>query len=99
MKTVLRATALAVVMSCSVGLADGGSGANSTPSLQDRGTALVGKFNPMNLDNIADAVYVIGVVVAYDKIQEYVLAPYVQKVPVLGKYLEKVRALVDIKNR
>lgn len=46
----------------------------------------------------ANAVAVLAIVVAYDKVHEYVLAPYLKQTPVVGSALEVVRNLLDIKS-
>jgi hypothetical protein len=49
----------------------------------------------LTLPNVA-AIILVGA--AYDKLQEYVLAPYLKQTPVVGGALEFVRNLLDTKS-
>jgi hypothetical protein len=75
----------------------GGEGSSSSSSAE---TAPVGKcpWIPGEGD-VHTALVAVAAVVVYDKLQEYVLAPYVKHVPLVGGALETVRNVLDFKTR
>jgi hypothetical protein len=90
MKTALKTFALCLLFSGSCGFA--------TPLNSEAPHAEAAKAWDLSKD-VHITVVAITAVVAYDYVQEYVLAPYVQEVPVIGRALEFVRNAIDIKKR
>lgn len=92
MKTALKAFALSLLISGSCGFA-------TPPAAGNSSTNPAGSNSSVSAQDLRVAAVAIGAVVAYDYVQQYVLAPYVKRVPVIGGVLETVRNAVDIKKR
>jgi hypothetical protein len=90
MKTIFKSLALALLVSSSCGFAinpDPGAVPSSSFAAE-----VAACLTPVN------AVAGVIIIVAYEKLQEYVLAPYVKQLPYVGGTLETIRNFIDLKS-